>query len=67
MSEKIGLDHFEHGHKETVIHPDDVARHGDRALSLIGDERVTLTDEEVGSFLSTPLQDITNTASRTSV
>lgn len=49
MSEKGGLDHFDHGHKETVVHPDDIARHGDRALSLIGDERVTLTDEEVSS------------------
>ena len=51
MSEKGALDHFEHGHKETGVHPDDIVKHGDRVLSIIGDERVTLTDEEVGQLL----------------
>lgn len=33
------------GHRD-VVH-DEFAKHGDRALAMIGDARVTLTDEEV--------------------
>lgn len=49
MSEKENFDFDYAGgvHKETVVHHNDAARHGDRALSVIGDERVTLTEEEV--------------------
>jgi hypothetical protein len=46
MAEKIGFDDIEKAEHHDVTH-DHHARHGDRALSLIGDERVTLTDEEV--------------------
>ena len=51
MDEKADFDQFEKGRsltpKDHVLHHDDMAKHGDRALSVIGDERVTLTEEEV--------------------
>jgi hypothetical protein len=47
MSEKANFDFVDGRHKETVVHHNYAARHGDRALSIIGDERVTLTEEEV--------------------
>lgn len=42
MSEKASFDHIDRG-------PDrrNSEKHGDRALSVIGDERVTVTAEEV--------------------
>jgi hypothetical protein len=47
MSEKGNFDFVDGRHKERVVHHNEAARHGDRALSIIGDERVTLTEEEV--------------------
>lgn len=41
MSEKAGMDHYD------AKHGVDEVKHGDRALQIIGDERVTLTDEDV--------------------
>ncbi len=49
MSEK-GFDHAEDGHKETVVPHNHAARRGDRALSMIGDERVTLTEADVCAY-----------------
>ena len=47
MDEKAAFEEVEKG-RPSLGHIDDVAlKHGDRALAIIGDERVTLTDEEV--------------------
>lgn len=45
MAEKPEFDQVEKGHRES-IRPDQ-AKHGDRALAYIGDERVTLTEQDV--------------------
>ena len=47
MDEKGSFSHLEGNSKETTVPHDDAARHGDRALSIIGDERVSLTEEDV--------------------
>lgn len=47
MDEKGTFGHLEGAHKESNAHSSDAARHGDRALSIIGDERVTLTEADV--------------------
>jgi hypothetical protein len=48
MSEKAAFDDFEKAEHHDITHDLPFTKHGDRALSLIGNERVTLTDEEVG-------------------
>ena len=54
MDEKANFDRLEKGRQHssakdsTVRH--DASKHGDRALSIIGDERVTLTEEEVSAL-----------------
>lgn len=47
-SDKSGLEHVERRH-EALIH--DKYDDGDRALSVIGDERVLVTEEDVSLFL----------------
>ncbi|KAK3717677.1 hypothetical protein LTR37_005744 [Vermiconidia calcicola] len=47
MAEKASFDQAEKGGRHSITQHDDViAKHGDRALAYIGDERVTLTNEE---------------------
>ena len=44
------MDKSEAEHQETVEHRvvgSEAAHHGDRALAVIGDERITLTEEDV--------------------
>lgn len=52
MDEKDNFGHFEGAQKATAVYHDESAKHGDRALSIIGDERVTLTEEEVRSYVA---------------
>ena len=55
MDEKADFDRMEKGPQRLSHRHNDArresARHGDRALSLIGDERVTLTEEDVRAIL----------------
>ncbi|KAK3696054.1 hypothetical protein LTR37_018135 [Vermiconidia calcicola] len=47
MAEKASFDQAEKGGRHSITQHDDIiAKHGDRALAYIGDERVTLTNEE---------------------
>jgi hypothetical protein len=41
-----------------ITHDLAFTKHGDRALSLIGTERVTLTDEEVGIRVGSQLNNV---------
>ncbi len=47
MAHKLSLEHAEKVGHGDPMHYSEVVKHGDRALEMIGDERVTLTDEEV--------------------
>ena len=52
MDEKAAIEEVENGRQLSFGHYDEaVAKHGDRALAYIGDERIPLTDEEVSSSL----------------
>lgn len=47
MAEKLPTDHLEDAKRAgSDVAPDD-AKHGDRALAIIGSERVSLTEEDV--------------------
>lgn len=47
MSEKMVFDDVEKAGRNDSLHSEVAMKHGDRALAIIGDERVTVTEEEV--------------------
>lgn len=47
MSDKMGFSDVEKAGRNDSLHSEVAIKHGDRALAYIGDERVTVTEEEV--------------------
>jgi hypothetical protein len=47
MSEKMSFGDVEKAGHNDSLHDEVVMKHGDRALAYIGDERVTVTEEDV--------------------